>query len=79
MWTVFEVFVEFVTILLLFMSGFFTVRHVGSELPKEGLNPHPLRWKVKSSPLAHWGSPCPKISNVESFGRAPDNTKVTNA
>ena len=42
MWTIFKVFIEFVTILLLFFLCFvFLVwRHVGSFLPDQGLNPH---------------------------------------
>ena len=27
---------------------FLTMRHVGSLLSKQGFNPHPLHWKVKS-------------------------------
>ena len=48
----FKVFVEFVTILLLFLCfGFLSGRHVGSQLPRQGSNPHPLHWKVKPN---HW-------------------------
>ena len=28
--------------------GFLTPRHVGSWLPDQGLNFHPMHWKVKS-------------------------------
>ena len=49
MWTIFQVFIEFVTILLLFyVLVFLATRHVGSYLPDQELNPHPLHWKVKS-------------------------------
>ena len=29
-------------------SGFLASRHAGSLLPRQGLNLHPLHWKVKS-------------------------------
>ena len=46
----FKVFIEFVTILLLFYDlVFLAPRHVGSELPGQGLNLHPLHWKEKVS------------------------------
>ena len=58
MWTIFKVFFEFVTILLMFYGLFFflAVRHVRSLLPDQGLNPHPLHWKGKSKPLDCQGS-----------------------
>ena len=31
-----------------FVVFFFTMRHVGSQLPDQGLKPHPLHWKAKS-------------------------------
>ena len=37
--------------------GFLAMCHVESYLPDQGLNLHPLRWKTKSQPLAHQGSP----------------------
>ena len=37
--------------------GFLAQRHVRSYLPKQGLNSHPLHWKVKSQPLNHQGNP----------------------
>ena len=48
-WTIFlKVFIEFVTILLLFyVFWFFGTRHVGSQLPNQGSTPHPLHWKAK--------------------------------
>ena len=50
MWTIFKVFIQFVTVWLLFQAvGFFlAMKHVGSLLPDQGLNPHPLNWKAKS-------------------------------
>ena len=55
--TIFKVFIEFVTILFLFyVLVFLAMRHVGSHFPDQGLNPCPLLWKVKSSPLDHEGS-----------------------
>ena len=49
----FIVFIEFVTILLLFYVFFFflAVRHVGHRPPDQGLNLHPLYWKFS---LHHW-------------------------
>ena len=49
MWTIFKVFTEFVTILLLFyVFSFLATRRVGSELPDQGLNLCRLLWKAKS-------------------------------
>ena len=42
-WTIFKVFIEFVTIFLLFyVLVSLTMRNVGSLLPNQGLNSHPL-------------------------------------
>ena len=50
MWIIFKVFNEFVTILLLFHHLVsLAMRPVGSQLPDQGSNPHPLRWKAKST------------------------------
>ena len=47
MWTIFKVFIEFVTVLFLFYgSVFLALRHVGSWLPDQGWNPYPLHSKV---------------------------------
>ena len=47
MWVIkLKVFIEFVTILLLF--DVLAVRHVGSQLPDQGLDQNPLQWKAKS-------------------------------
>ena len=48
MWTIFKVFIEFVTILLVSGFVFLAARHVGSSLPNQGLNPQPLQLKVDS-------------------------------
>ena len=40
MWTIFKVFIEFVTTLLLYFFGHKT--YVGSYLPDQGSNPHTL-------------------------------------
>ena len=41
-WTIFKIFIEIITILLLFpISDFFAGRHMGSYLPHQGSNPHP--------------------------------------
>ena len=49
MCTILKVFIEFVTILLLFsVLFFFAAKHVGSQLPDKGWNPHSLHWKMKS-------------------------------
>ena len=54
----FKVFIEFVTILLLFyVFGFSAARHVQTQLPDKGLNTHPELRKVKSESLDHQGSP----------------------
>ena len=49
MWTIFKVFVEFVTITLLFYDfGFFSFGHKSCGLlapPNQGLNQHPLHWQ----------------------------------
>ena len=53
LWTIFEVFIEFVTILLLsYVLLFLARKHVGSSLPNQGLNPSTScigRWS-----LNHW-------------------------
>ena len=41
-------FIEFVTLLLLLYFVFLAARHVGSQFPDQGLNPHTLHWKAKS-------------------------------
>ena len=41
-------FAEFVTILFCFLFGFLAVSHVISLYLEQGLNPHPLTWKLKS-------------------------------
>ena len=53
MWTTFfEIFIGFITVLLLFYVLFFlAARFVGFELPNQGSILHPLHWKVKSQPL----------------------------
>ena len=35
-------------IVSVFCLGFLVVSYVGSELPHQGVNLHPLHWKVKS-------------------------------
>ena len=50
MWTIFKIVIEFVTI---FVSVFLYVLLFGWEAcgvlgPQQGLNPHPLHWKVRS-------------------------------
>ena len=42
MWTIFKVLIEFVTKWLPFLFWLLVERHVGSLLPSQGLNPHPL-------------------------------------
>ena len=54
---IFNVFVEFVIILLLFCFGFLATRHVGSSPPDRGFNPQPLDRKARSSPWDHWEAP----------------------
>ena len=53
MWTIFKVFIEFITISLVLHFVFLTVKHVGSWLPDQGLNLCHLHWKcgiLKSGP-----------------------------
>ena len=58
MWTIFKVFIEFVTTLPLFyVLVFLAPRHVGSQLLNQESNLHPLHWKAKSQQLDHQGSP----------------------
>ena len=45
-YALFKVFIEFVT--LLFLFNVLVRRPVGSLLPNQGLNMHPLYWKAKS-------------------------------
>ena len=47
MWTIFKVFIEFVTILLLCFHSL-AVMYVGSSLPDKESDPQPLHWKAKS-------------------------------
>ena len=48
MWTVFKVFTESLQYCFCFVFCFLAKRHVGSWLPEQGSNLHPLHWKVKS-------------------------------
>ena len=48
MWTIFKVFVEFVTILLLFMFWFFSHEACWILAPWPGIQSVPLHWKAKS-------------------------------
>ena len=48
MWTIFKVFIEFVTIQLLLCFGFLPMRHVGSKLSNQGSYPYSLHWEAKS-------------------------------
>ena len=57
-WTIFKIFIEFVTLLLLFYVLVFWPQPTwDSLLPKQGSNPDPEHWKVMSQPLDHQGSP----------------------
>ena len=49
-WTIFKVFIEFVTILLLFYVWVLVMWDLNS--PIQGLNPHFLHWKAKSTELS---------------------------
>ena len=49
MWTIFKVFIEFVSVLFLFyVSVVLATRHMGFQLSNQGSNPRFLDWKVKS-------------------------------
>ena len=49
MWTIFSLYWICYHIVSVLRFGFLAMRHVGSWLPYQGSNPHPLHWKVKSS------------------------------
>ena len=54
MWIIFKVFIEFVSILLLFcVLGFLARKHRGSLLPDQQLNLHSLHQKES---LHHWST-----------------------
>ena len=38
-WTVFKVFIEFITVLLVFYTWFLALRHTGSQLPDPWIEP----------------------------------------
>ena len=42
---------------LVVVVGLVAMRHVGTQLPTQGQNLHPLHWKADSQPLDHQGSP----------------------
>ena len=48
MWTIFEVPIEFVTILLWFYVLVFWPQGMWDLIPNQGSNLHPLHWKAKS-------------------------------
>ena len=62
MWTILKVFIEFVIILLCLMFWFLVTKHVGSQPPNQGLNPHALHfwrwslnhWTATEVPLMFW-------------------------
>ena len=47
MQTILKVFNEFVTILFVLYFGVAVMRHMGSYLPNQESNPHPLYWKPR--------------------------------
>ena len=58
MWSILKVFIEFVTMLLLFyVLVFLATRHVGSQLPDQGLNSDPCIGRGNPRPLDCQGSP----------------------
>ena len=48
MWTILKVFIEFVTVSLLFYVLFFWLQGSGILVPALGSDLHPLHWKAKS-------------------------------
>ena len=48
MWTIFKVFIEFVTVLLLFYVLLFGCQACGILAPHQGSTPRPLHWKGES-------------------------------
>ena len=59
MWTRFELFIDFVTmLLLLYVFGFLAARQVGSQVPDRGWDRHPCigrrslnRWTSREAPI----------------------------
>lgn len=50
-WTIFKVFTELITTLLLvYALVLLARRRMGSQLPDQELNPNPLHWKAKFNP-----------------------------
>ena len=50
------------------LPGFLASRHVGTQLPDQGSNLHPLHWKAKSQSLDHQGSPSLLVLNTLKSG-----------
>ena len=58
MWTIFKIFIGFVTVLLLFYAlVFLATRYMGSLAPQPGIKPTPPHWKAQPLTLDHQGSP----------------------
>ena len=55
----------------LFCFGFSATRYMGSWLPNQGSNPHPLHWKVKYQPLEHQESPLHAVLNISRWTLEP--------
>ena len=56
MWTISKLSTKF-CYNIAYALALLAARHVGSQLPDQGWNPHPLHWKAKSQPLDRQGSP----------------------
>ena len=63
MWTIFKIFIEFFTILLLFYVFGFLAANM-RDLPNQGSSLHPLHWQVKSQSLDLQGSPLSQLFHV---------------
>ena len=48
MWTIFKVFIDFVTILLVFRVLAFGPKACGTSAPSPGVKPQPRHWKLRS-------------------------------
>ena len=70
MWTTLKVFIEFVSMLLLFYLLFSGWEARGILAPNQGSNPNPLHWKAKPQPLDHQGIPIYKFLSTKYCVRA---------
>ena len=75
MWTIFEVFIEFITILLHFMSWFFGYKACGILTPQPGIKPIPA---ALESEILTTGLPGKSPASFLITGRNGEWTEVVN-